>query len=109
MLGGIHKKADKFNLSKKYHNNIRAFIYGKNKKFFNQKLKNKIKYENFDTLEEGLKKILMIVKSQKLKKQTILFSPSAASFDNFKNFEDRGLYFNKLVKKHLNGKQKIYI
>jgi len=109
LLGGIHKKADKFNLSKKYHNNIRAFIYGKNKKFFNQKLKNKIKYENFDTLEEGLKKILMIVKSQKLKKQTILFSPSAASFDNFKNFEDRGLYFNKLVKKHLNGKQKIYI
>jgi len=109
LLGGIHKKGDKLNLSKKYFNNIRAFIYGKNKKFFNQKLKNKIKYENFDTLEGGLKKIFMIVKTQKMKNQTILFSPSAASFDNFKNFEDRGLYFNKLVKKYFNGKQKIYI
>ena len=24
------------------------------------------------------------------------------SFDDFKNFEDRGFYFNKLVKKYLN-------
>ena len=33
--------------------------------------------------------------------KTILFSPSAASFDSFKNFEDRGLYFNKLIKRYL--------
>ena len=38
-------------------------------------------------------------KKEKFIKKTILFSPSAASFDNFKNFEDRGFYFNKLVKK----------
>jgi UDP-N-acetylmuramoylalanine--D-glutamate ligase len=31
--------------------------------------------------------------------KTILFSPSAASFDSFKNFEDRGKKFNTLVKK----------
>ena len=31
--------------------------------------------------------------------KTILFSPSAASFDQFQNFEDRGEYFNKLVNK----------
>ena len=37
LLGGIYKKGDKFNLPKKYYNNIKAFIYGKNKKFFNQK------------------------------------------------------------------------
>ena len=39
----------------------------------------------------------------KSKNQTILFSPCAASFDSFKNFEDRGLYFNKLTKNYLNG------
>ena len=33
-----------------------------------------------------------------------LFSPAGASFDNFKNFEDRGLYFNKLIKKFINAK-----
>ena len=102
LLGGIYKKGDKFNLPKKYFSNIRAFIYGKNKKFFNQKLKGKIKYENFNNVKDGLKKIFMMIKNKKSSNQTILFSPSAASFDSFKNFEDRGYYFNKLVKKYLN-------
>ena len=35
-------------------------------------------------------------------KKIILFSPSAASFDQFKNFEVRGLYFNKIIKKYIN-------
>ena len=43
LLGGIHKKGDKFNLSKKYFNNIEAFIFGKDKSFFNSKLKKKNK------------------------------------------------------------------
>ncbi len=103
ILGGIHKRGDKFKLPKKYFNNIRAFIYGKKKKFFNSKLNGKIKYENFSSLKRALQKVIKIVKKKKLKEQTILFSPSAASFDSFKNFEDRGFYFNKLVKKYLNG------
>ena len=103
LIGGIHKKGDKFNLPKKYFQNIKAFIYGKNKKFFNKALKKKINYENFDSLKSALKKIFINIDNQKFANQTILFSPCAASFDNFKNFEDRGLYFNKLIKKHLNG------
>ena len=103
LLGGTYKKGDKFDLPKKYHHNIKAFIFGKNKKFFNDQLKGKIKYENFKDLEKSFKKILSITNKQKLVDKTILFSPSAASFDSFKNFEDRGLYFNKLVKRYLNG------
>ena len=34
-------------------------------------------------------------------KKIILFSPSAASFDQFKNFEDRGKYFNKIIKNYI--------
>ncbi len=103
LLGGIHKKGDKFDLSKKYLHNIKAFIYGKDKKFFNKELKGKVKFENFNNLKEALKKILKNLKNQKKIDQTILFSPCAASFDEFKNFEDRGFYFSKLVKKNLNG------
>ena len=103
LLGGIYKKGDKFNLPKKYFSNISAFVYGKNKKFFNQKLKGKINYENFNNIKDGLKKIFRLIKNKKSSHQTILFSPSAASFDSFKNFEDRGYYFNKLVKKYLNA------
>ena len=107
LVGGIHKKGDKFDLSKKYFKNIKAFIFGKDKKFFNKKLHNKIEYRNFNNLKDALKKILIIVKNKKFKHQTILFSPCAASFDSFKNFEDRGYYFNNLIKKYLNEIQKI--
>ncbi len=103
LLGGIYKKGDIFDLPKKYFNNIQAFIYGKDVKFFNKKLKNKIPYKNFGNLRNALKEIFFIIKKEKYKNKTILFSPCAASFDSFKNFEDRGLYFNELIKKNLNG------
>ena len=103
LLGGIHKKGDKFNLSKKYFKNIKAFIYGKDKNFFNKELKDKIYRKNFDNLENALNKIFLIIKKERYIHKTILFSPCAASFDNFKNFEDRGFYFSKLVKKYFNG------
>ena len=106
LLGGIPKKGDKFKLSKKFFNNIKAFIYGKNKKFFNKELKGKIKIENFNSLKSALKKILLLINKKNSSHKTILFSPCAASFDEFKNFEDRGYYFNKLIKKFLNGIKK---
>ena len=109
LLGGIYKKGDKFNLPKKYFNNIKAFIFGKNKKFFIKELKGKIEYKNFYHLKDALKKIISIIKKEKSIHKTILFSPCAASFDTFKNFEDRGFYFNKLMEKYLNGKQKTNI
>ena len=102
LIGGVYKKGDKFELPKKYFHNIKAFIYGKNKKFFNRKLENKIIYENFKSLKDALKHILIIIKKERFINKTILFSPSAASFDDFRNFEDRGLYFNKLVKRYIN-------
>ena len=61
LLGGIHKKGDKFNLSKKYFYKIKAFIYGKKKKFFNKKLKGKIKFENFHDLNNALKNIFILI------------------------------------------------
>ena len=102
-MGGVPKKGDKFKLSKKNCGKIKAFVYGKNKYFFNKKLTGKIKYENFTNLKDALRKVFIIIKKEKFKQKTILFSPCAASFDSFKNFEERGSYFNKLVKKHLNG------
>jgi len=103
LLGGIHKKRDKFILQKKYFKNIQAFVYGKNKSFFNRELLGKIEHESFDSLRDAFKRVTIKVKKNKFIRQTILFSPSAASFDTFKNFEDRGSYFNKLIKKYLHG------
>ena len=106
LLGGIHKKGDKFELPKKYFNNIEAFIFGKDKNFFNSKLKKKIKFKNFKNIKDALNDAFLIVRKKKFINYTILFSPCAASFDSFKNFEERGYYFNNLVRKYLNGKKK---
>ena len=103
ILGGLHKKEDKLILSKKYFNKINAYIYGNKKIFFIKKLKGKIKHEIFENLKDAFKKVLEITRKNRFNHQVILFSPSAASFDTFKNFEKRGIYFNKLVKKYLYG------
>ena len=104
LLGGVFKKGDKLNLKKKDFKNVRAFIFGKNKIFFKNELKDKVKFENFNKLNDALRKIFKLIKQEKFKKNVILFSPCAASFDSFKNFEDRGHYFNQLIKWHLNEK-----
>ena len=59
--------------------------------------------ESFFNLKSLIKKIILDVKIDKLRKhKTILFSPAGASFDSFKNFEERGKYFNNLIKKNIN-------
>ena len=99
ILGGLAKKGDKFLLSKNDCKSFKAYIFGKNRLQFIKELKKKIKYESYTSLKTIIKKILIEIKNNKNKKhQTILFSPAAASFDNFKNFEERGKYFNNLIK-----------
>ena len=104
LLGGIPKKGDKFNLSKKYYKNIRGFVFGKKYKKFTVDLKNKIKFKKFSNLKKALIGVLHDIKKDNSIKKTILLSPSAASFDYFKNFEDRGYYFDNLIKKYFNAK-----
>ena len=104
LLGGIPKKGDRFNLSKNYYQNIRGYIFGANHKKFLLDLKNKIKIDKFSNLKKALDKLFKDIKKDNSSKKTILFSPAAASFDNFKNFEDRGRYFNKMIKKYIHVK-----
>jgi len=103
ILGGIPKKGDKFKLPKKKCRNFKVFIFGNYHKQFNRILRNKIKIEKLKNLKETLKKIFFEIKKQKIKKNTIFFSPAGASFDSFKNFEDRGKYFDQLIKKFVNA------
>ena len=99
ILGGLAKKGDKLELPSKYYKNIKGYIFGKDKNFFKKKLNNKIISKSYSNLENILEKIAKEIKLNKNKHYHILFSPSAASFDKFKNFEDRGNYFNYLIKK----------
>ena len=104
IVGGQAKKGDRLLLSKKKCKNFKAYIFGANKSFFINKIKKIMKYESFKDLESLIKKLFLEIKvDKKVIHKTILFSPSAASFDNFKNFEKRGKYFNELIKKYINA------
>ena len=102
ILGGLAKKGDNLKLSKKYFSKIKAFIFGKDKVFFARILDKKIKYKISKDLNNLLSKVYKDLKNDFNGKKVILFSPSAASFDQFRNFEDRGKYFNKIIKKYFN-------
>ena len=104
ILCGIPKKKDKFNLTKSQCKNFKGYIFGKHQDEFSKNLKNKLTIKKFKNLKDTLTQIFLGIKHTKTVKNTILFSPAGASFDNFKNFEDRGLYFNQIIKKYLNEK-----
>ena len=99
LVGGIPKKGDKFYLNKKINKKTKIYIFGNNISFFTKQFRNKLTYKVNKSLEESLKNIIKDLKNFNEKK-IILFSPAAASFDSFNDFEERGKYFNYLFKKY---------
>ena len=100
ILGGLPKKDDKIKLSKFKNNIVKCYLIGKHIDFFRKQIKGKINFSVANNLKNS---IIQISKDIKLKDGTdrsVLFSPAAASFDQFKNFEKRGQEFKNLCKKY---------
>jgi len=96
IMGGQPKKNDKMNMSMYKKKIIKAFIIGKHVNFFSRQIKNKVKYEVTNNLKTTVKKIFKSLQGKN--KLTILFSPASASYDQFKNFVQRGEKFKNLVR-----------
>ena len=96
ILGGILKKQDK-NLKFNIKNTLVLTFGNQRDLFINQLNLINSNYFKFNRLIELIKFLKLIVKLRKY--EYILFSPGGESFDSFKNYIDRGNYFNRLIKK----------
>ncbi len=100
IVGGLPKKNDEINVLKYKKNILKAYVIGKSINFFLKSFKNLIDFEVNHTLEKSLKSCIFNANKNGNLNQTVLLSPSAASFDQFKNFEDRGNKFKNFLKKY---------
>ena len=98
ILGGMPKKNDKIILPVSKKNIIKCYLIGKNTNFFQKQIQNKINFSITKNLKETILEILTDIRLSKKKNSTILLSPAAASYDQYKNFEKRGNEFKKLSK-----------
>ena len=100
IVGGLPKIGDRFQLEKVKKNIIKAYIIGKHVKHFTKFLKNKVNFKLCKNLNSSVISIFKDIRDIKEKKITILLSPASASYDQFKNFEERGNKFKKLIKNY---------
>ena len=98
ILGGIPKKNDKIVLKNLKKNILKSYIIGKNINFFKKQIRHQIKFYEAGTIKKSIIKIFQDMRNSNKKNNTILLSPSSASFDQYLNFEKRGEEFKKLSK-----------
>ena len=84
---------------------VKAYIIGKNTSFFIKQFQKKIPFVKSHNLKNAVKNVCNDIKKNKKSKCTILLSPAAASYDQFKNFEDRGNKFKKIIMNKINNYQ----
>ena len=101
IVGGQPKIGEKFELKKIKKNIIKTYIIGKHMKIFVRHLKNNVKFQLCKTLTNATYLAINDSKNIINDRSTILLSPSSASYDQFRNFEERGNQFKKLVKNYL--------
>ncbi len=100
ILGGLPKKKDKINLKIIKNKIIKCYLIGEHINFFKNIIKGKMNFTVTKNIKNSIIQILKDCKQKKNIDRYILFSPAAASFDQFNNFEKRGDEFKKLAKKY---------
>ena len=105
-IAGGQPKSDGIGEAKNFLDKVKeVFLIGKSTDYFCKeisKFKKDLQINNCLTLENATKLALKKAAISNLQNYVILLSPSAASFDQYINFEDRGNKFKKIVNQELN-------
>jgi UDP-N-acetylmuramoylalanine--D-glutamate ligase len=97
ILGGFDRQQDyskMIDFLEKAENVKKVFLIGQTGRKIKNSLKNSLKNSEYF---ENLRDLVESLKNYDLREITVLLSPGAASFDLFKNFEERGNRFRELV------------
>jgi UDP-N-acetylmuramoylalanine--D-glutamate ligase len=100
ILGGRPKEDGIASLAKYFSRVKKVFLIGESSDEFANVLDGYVKYEKVGILENAVRK--GIESCQECQRPVLLFSPACASFDQFKNFEERGKLFKNLVNIFMN-------
>ena len=100
ICGGSPKNKNIEILNKHINQLVMVFIIGLNLEPFFNYFNKRVETYYVKNLSKAVKMVLSQVKDSK-SYGTVLFSPGAASFDQFKNFEERGNQFKKLIKSNI--------
>jgi len=104
IVGGLPKYQDYFYLKNVKKKIVKAYVIGKNTSFFKKQIRNDIPYTISKNIRNAINNIYKDLELSGNSKRTILLSPAAASFDQFNNFENRGIYFKNLIIKKFKRK-----
>tara|TARA_Y100001970_G_scaffold224878_1_gene277308 strand:- start:688 stop:2040 length:1353 start_codon:yes stop_codon:yes gene_type:complete len=96
ILGGVAKQKN-FKSIIKYKDKLnKCYLIGKSSNEIYKQIKNDINSKITKNIENSVNEIFMDIKNKNLK-STILLAPGCTSFDQFKNFEERGYIFKKII------------
>lgn len=95
LAGGIFKEESLVPIEYAFKSVKKAYLFGQDKLLFAQGLKNKVEYEICDTMAQAFALAFKDACATK-EHSNILLAPACASYDQFKNFEDRGNKFIEL-------------
>jgi UDP-N-acetylmuramoylalanine--D-glutamate ligase len=94
IVGGYQKGEVSFDVLLPFIQNVKkAYLMGSSSNIVAKFLENKCQFEFCNTLETAMLKIKM----EAVSGDTVLLSPGFASFDQFKNFMERGVKFKNLI------------
>ncbi len=96
LAGGVFKEKTLEPIAESIHNINKAYLFGESKLLFAKYLEGKIDYSVHDNMKEAFNAAINDAQQAKSELINILLAPACSSFDQFKNFADRGNNFINL-------------